>query len=84
MDSEELGLEQLHRSIRMRNLKLYFTKTSTIKNLNIFLLGLASMLLLAGIQNRSIPTLIMDSAKNKNSGQCTYNSRVRPRFFDQV
>ena len=44
----------------------------TVKNLNVFLLGLAFMLVFAAFQTMgNVQTVILDSAKNKTSGQCT-------------
>ena len=42
----------------------------TVKNLNVFLLGLAFMLVFAAFQTMgNVQTVILDSAKNATSGQ---------------
>ena len=44
----------------------------TVKNLNVFLLGLAFMLVFAAFQTMgNVQTVILDSAKNTTSGQFT-------------
>ena len=44
----------------------------TVKNLNVFLLGLAFMLVFAAFQTMgNVQTVILDSAKNATSGQFT-------------
>ena len=47
----------------------------TVKNLNVFLLGLAFMLVFAAFQTMgNVQTVILDSAKNTTSGQFTLQS----------
>ena len=44
----------------------------TVKNLNVFLLGLAFMLVFAAFQTMgNVQTVILDSAKNTTSGEFT-------------
>ena len=43
--------------------------TST-KNQNLRLLGIAHVFMFAGIQNRAIPSLIVESTRKNSSGQC--------------
>ena len=50
--------------IKTRNMFIEKTKTQ-----NLFILNLAFMLIFAGISNRAIPGLILDSTRKKNSGQ---------------
>ena len=53
----------------------------TVKNLNVFLLGLAFMLVFAAFQTMgNVQTVILDSAKNTTSGQFTlqFLSKLEP------
>ena len=55
----------------------------TVKNLNVFLLGLAFMLVFAAFQTMgNVQTVILDSAKNATSGQFTlrFLSKTEPMF----
>ena len=64
-----------------KNYKQNKMEQQTVKNLNVFLLGLAFMLVFAAFQTMgNVQTVILDSAKNTTSGQFTlqFLSRLEP------
>ena len=68
---------------KKKNYKQNKMEQQTVKNLNVFLLGLAFMLVFAAFQTMgNVQTVILDSAKNATSGQFTlqYLSKTEPMF----
>ena len=76
-----MTIDKLLKRITKQNNKM---EQQTVKNLNVFLLGLAFMLVFAAFQTMgNVQTVILDSAKNATSGQCTLrflSTKTEPMF----